>query len=81
MPIIGRGAAALALILGASAGCMDRIAIVGRPTLDLDQQDLVAEVERVDISPRTIYLRENDGRSRVVPYSETLPSIVAVPGH
>lgn len=71
MPVIGRGAAAmtLALVLGTSAGCMDRIAIVGRPTLDLDQQDLVAEVERVDISSRSIYLRENNGRSRVVTYS------------
>ena len=32
------------------------------------QQDLVAEVERVDTSPREIHLRDNNGRSIVVRY-------------
>jgi hypothetical protein len=33
-----------------------------------DQRDLVAEVERVDTSPREIHLRENSGRTSVVGY-------------
>ncbi len=33
-----------------------------------DQHDLVAEVERVDTSPREIHLRDNNGRSSVVRY-------------
>ena len=33
-----------------------------------DQRDLVAEVERVDTSPREIHLRENNGRTSVVGY-------------
>lgn len=33
-----------------------------------DQRDLVAEVERVDTSPREIHLRDNSGRTSVVGY-------------
>jgi len=46
----------LALIV--SAGCSDNIALVGRPTLQLDQDELFAEIDRVDTSARQIHLRK-----------------------
>jgi hypothetical protein len=57
----------LALIV--SAGCSDNIALVGRPTLQLDQDELFAEIDRVDTSSRQIHLRLEDSRNRVVGYS------------
>jgi hypothetical protein len=42
---------------------------VGRPTLQLDQDEIFAEVDRVDTSSREIHLRPDDGRNRVVGYS------------
>jgi hypothetical protein len=59
----------LALALTAIAGCSDNIALVGRPTLELGQDEFVAEVERLDISSREIHLRPNNSRTRVVGYS------------
>lgn len=59
----------LALALTALAGCSDNIALVGRPTLELGQDEFVAEVERLDTSSREIHLRPNDSRTRVVGYS------------
>ncbi|HVO91904.1 MAG TPA: hypothetical protein VMT22_03640 [Terriglobales bacterium] len=59
----------LALALTAVAGCGDNIALVGRPTLELGQEEFVAEVERLDTSSREIHLRPNSSRSRVVGYS------------
>jgi len=58
----------LALALAASAGC-EGIALVGRPALELGQDEFVAEVERLDTSSREIHLRPNDSRTRVVGYS------------
>jgi hypothetical protein len=59
----------LGLALTVSVGCSDNIALVGRPTLQLDQDEIFAEVDRVDISSREIHLRPDDGRNRVVGYS------------
>jgi len=57
------------LALTMSAGCSDNIALVGRPTLQLDQEELFAEIDRVDTSSRQIHLRLEDSRNRVVGYS------------
>lgn len=50
-------------------GCSGNIALVGRPTLQLDQEEIFAEIVRVDAGSREIYLRPDDGRDRVVNYS------------
>ena len=59
----------LAVALTAIAGCSENIALVGRPTLELGQDEFVAEVERLDTSSREIHLRPNNSRTRVVGYS------------
>jgi hypothetical protein len=68
MNLINRAALGLALALALS-GCSDNVALVGRPTLELGQDEFVAEVERLDTSSREIHLRPNDSRTRVVGYS------------
>ena len=70
MYMINRAASSfgLALALMASAGC-EGIALVGRPTLELGQDEFVAEVERLDTSSREVHLRPNNSRTRVVGYS------------
>jgi hypothetical protein len=69
MNLINRAALGLTLALGltAIAGC--DIALVGRPALELGQDEFVAEVERLDTSSREIHLRPNNSRTRVVGYS------------
>jgi hypothetical protein len=71
MNLINRAALGLtlALALTAIAGCSDNIALVGRPALELGQDEFVAEVERLDTSSREIHLRPNNSRTRVVGYS------------
>ena len=71
MTRINRAALGLTLTLALTAivGCSDNIALVGRPTLDLGQDEFVAEVERLDTSSREIHLRPNNSRTRVVGYS------------
>jgi hypothetical protein len=59
----------LGLALTVSVGCSDNIALVGRPTLQLDQDELFAEIDRVDTSSRKIHLRPDDSRNRVVGFS------------
>jgi len=59
----------LGLALTVSVGCSDNIALVGRPTLQLDQDEIFAEIVRVDTSSREIHLRPDDSRNRVVGYS------------
>ena len=59
----------LGLALTVSVGCSDNIALVGRPTLQLDQEEFFAEIDRVDTSSRKIHLRPDDSRNRVVGYS------------
>lgn len=58
----------LGLTLTVSVGCSDN-ALVGRPTLQLDQDEIFAEIVRVDTSSREIHLRPDDSRNRVVGYS------------
>jgi hypothetical protein len=57
------------LMLTVSVGCSDNIALVGRPTLQLDQDEIFAEIVRVNTSSREIHLRPDDSRNRVVGYS------------
>lgn len=59
----------LAAALTAVAGCSDNVALMGRPALQLDQEELFAEIDRVDASSREIHLRPNDSRKRVIGYS------------
>jgi hypothetical protein len=59
----------LAVGLTAIAGCSDNIALVGRPALQLDQDEFFAEIDRLDTSSREIHLRPNDSRKRVIGYS------------
>ena len=60
----------LAVALTAIAACSDNnIALVGRPALQLDQDEFFAEIDRLDTSSREIHLRPNDSRKRVVGYS------------
>jgi len=47
----------LVLALTVSVGCSDNIALVGRPTLQLDQEEIFAEIVRVDTSSREIHDR------------------------
>jgi hypothetical protein len=72
MNLINRAASGLtlALALTVSAGCSDNnIALVGRPALELDHDEFMATVERLDTLSREIHLRPNDSRSRVVGYT------------
>jgi hypothetical protein len=69
--LIRRAAALLTLgtlVVGVS-GCMENIALIGRPTIEEGQNDVVGEVERVDLSARRIYLRPNESDRRVVALS------------
>ncbi len=61
--------AVLGLALTVSAGCSDNIALIGRPALQLDPEEIFAEIDRVDISSRQIHLRPENSRDRVVGYS------------
>lgn len=60
---------ALVTALTLFTACSGNIALVGRPTLQLDQDEIFAEIVRVDTGSREIYLRPDDGRDRVVNYS------------
>jgi hypothetical protein len=60
---------ALGMLLTGVPGCMENIALIGRPTIEEGQDDVVGEVERVDLSGRRIYLRPNKSDRRVVALS------------
>jgi hypothetical protein len=60
---------ALGMLLISVPGCMENIALIGRPTIEEGQNDVVGEVERVDLSGRRIYLRPNKSDRRVVALS------------
>ena len=68
---IKRAAAGLTLAMAVTvtAGCMENIALIGRPTLEEGRDDVVGEVVRLDRSSREIHLRATDNRTRVVGYS------------
>ncbi len=71
MNLINRAGAGLtlAMALTLSIGCMENIALVGRPTLQLDQEEIFAEIARVDTGSRQLHLRPEDSRDRVVGFS------------
>jgi hypothetical protein len=71
MNLINRAAAGLtlAMALTLSIGCMENIALVGRPALQLDPEEIFAEIARVDSGSRQLHLRAEDSRNRVVGYS------------
>ena len=52
---------------------MENIALIGRPTIEEGQDDVVGEVERVDLASRRIYLRPNKSDRRVVAFSTDAP--------
>lgn len=60
---------ALGTVLSVCVGCSGNIALMGRPTLQLDQEEIFADIVRVDAGSREIHLRPDDGRDRVVGYS------------
>ena len=60
---------ALAMPLIGIAGCMENIALIGRPTIEEGQSDVRAEVERIDRDSRRLYLRPDQGERRVIAYS------------
>jgi hypothetical protein len=60
---------ALGMLLISVPGCMENIALIGRPTIEEGQNDVVGEVERVDLSGRWIYLRPIKSDRRVVALS------------
>jgi len=71
MNLINRAVACLTLSLALTLGlgCSDNIALVGRPTLQLDQEEIFAEIGRVDTASRQLHLRPDNSRDRVVGYS------------
>jgi hypothetical protein len=71
MNSINRAAAGLTLglVLTVGVGCSGNIALLGRPTLQLDQEEIFAEIDRVDTGSRQLHLRPDDSRDRVVGYS------------
>ena len=75
MKLVNRAAALLALgtLLTGVPGCMENIALIGRPTIEEGQDDVVGEVERVDLASRRIYLRPNKSDRRVVAFSTDAP--------
>ena len=70
MNLFNRATASLTLAMGLMvSGCMENIALVGRPALEEGREDIVGEVARLDTSSRQIYLRATESRPRVVSYS------------
>ena len=69
--LIARAAALLALgtLWIGVPGCMENIALIGRPSIAEGQDDVVGEVERVDLSGRRIFLRPNKSDRRVIALS------------
>lgn len=64
-----RSVLALGMLLLGIPGCMENIALIGRPTIEEGQGDLVGEVERVDIASRRLYLRPQGSDRRTVAFS------------
>lgn len=59
----------LGTLLISVPGCMENIALIGRPSIAEGENDIVGEVERVDRASRRIYLRPDRGGSRIVAFS------------
>ncbi len=59
----------LGVLLMGIPGCMENIALIGRPTIEEGRNDVVGEVDRIDFSSRRIYLLPNSGDRRVVVFS------------
>ena len=81
MNLINRWIASLtlAMALTLSTGCMENIALIGRPTLQLDQEEIFAEIARVDTRSRQLHLRPEDSRDRMVGYSADAPCALSRP--
>lgn len=60
---------ALGALLTGVPGCMEDIALIGRPTIPEGQQDLVGAVDHVDVASRRIYLRSSGDEHRGIAYS------------
>jgi hypothetical protein len=62
-------ASVLGICLVGISGCMENIALIGRPTIEEGQNDVVGEVDRVDLPSRQIYFRPNTSDRPVVAFS------------
>ena len=69
--LIARATALLALgtLWIGVPGCMENIALIGRPSIEDGQDDLVGTVERVDVAARRLYLRPNKSDRRILALS------------
>ena len=59
----------LAVALTSAVGCSNNFALIGRPTLQLEQEEIFAEIDRVDTASRLLHVRPEDSGNRVVSYS------------
>lgn len=50
-------------------GCMENIALIGRPSIAENDVDVAGEIERIDLPSRRIYLRPERGNNQVVAFS------------
>lgn len=62
-------AVALGTLLMSVPGCMEDIALIGRPTLPEGEPDVAGTIERIDTAARRIYLRSGSGERRAIAYS------------
>lgn len=51
------------------SGCMENIALIGRPTIPEGREDVVGEIQRVEMPARRIYLRAKEGGEKLVVFS------------
>jgi hypothetical protein len=65
------GAASLLVISLATgvSGCMENIALIGRPSIAEDDIDIAGEIERIDLPSRRVYLRPERGKAEVIAFS------------
>ena len=65
-------------------GCMENIALIGRPSIAEGENDDVGEIERVDLFSRRIYLRTDRGGGRAhhsAPTPRSLSAATNIPCH
>ena len=64
-----RSVVAVGMLVFGVSGCMENIALIGRPTIEEGRSDLVGKVDRVDLASRRLYLRPQGSDRRVVGFS------------
>jgi hypothetical protein len=56
-------------------GCMEDIALVGRPSIETVGSEVSGEIERIDLAARRIYLRAKQGEHQVVALGENAQAL------